>query len=87
MTVAIPTCNGAAHVAEAIRGILAQQGVEFELVIADDRSDDETLAIVRTTAGDRRSDRGQFRAPGPGRQLESMRGPGPHAVRVDLSSR
>ena len=53
MTVAIPTCNGASHVAEAIRGILAQEGVAFELVISDDRSDDDTLALVRRAAGDR----------------------------------
>jgi glycosyltransferase involved in cell wall biosynthesis len=53
ITVAVPTCNGAAHLAEAIRGILGQEGVEFELVISDDRSDDETFAVVRRAAGDR----------------------------------
>jgi glycosyltransferase involved in cell wall biosynthesis len=53
LTVAIPTCNGARHLAEALRGILAQAGVGFELVISDDRSEDETLAVVRAEAGDR----------------------------------
>jgi glycosyltransferase involved in cell wall biosynthesis len=53
MTVAIPTCNGAAHLAEAIRAILAQEGAPFELLISDDRSDDDTLAVVRSAAGDR----------------------------------
>ena len=53
MTVAIPTCNGAAHVAEAIRSILAQEGTRFELVVSDDRSDDDTLAVVRAAAGER----------------------------------
>src|SRR4051794_14132307 len=53
MTVAIPTCNGARHLAVALRGILAQEGVEFELVVSDDRSEDESLAIVRAEAGDR----------------------------------
>ena len=53
LTVAIPTCNGAAHLAEAIRSILAQEGPPFELVVSDDRSDDDTLAAVRTAAGDR----------------------------------
>ncbi len=53
LTVAIPTCNGAAHLAEAIRSILSQEGVEFELVVSDDRSDDDTLAVVRRAAGDR----------------------------------
>jgi glycosyltransferase involved in cell wall biosynthesis len=53
LTVALPTCNGARHLADALRGILAQEGVAFELVISDDRSDDATLAIVRSEAGDR----------------------------------
>lgn len=53
MTVAIPTCNGARHLADALRGILAQQGVAFDLLISDDQSDDETLTIVRVEAGDR----------------------------------
>jgi glycosyltransferase involved in cell wall biosynthesis len=53
LTVAIPTCNGARHLADALRGVLAQEGVAFELVVSDDRSDDETLAIVRELAGDR----------------------------------
>jgi GT2 family glycosyltransferase len=53
LTVALPTCNGARHLADALRGILAQRGAEFDLVISDDRSDDETLAVARAEAGDR----------------------------------
>jgi glycosyltransferase involved in cell wall biosynthesis len=53
LTVAIPTCNGAGHLAEAIRSILSQEGVEFELIVSDDRSDDDTLNHVRKAAGDR----------------------------------
>ncbi len=53
LTVAIPTCNGAAHLAEAIHSILSQEGTVFELVVSDDRSDDDSLAIVRRAAGDR----------------------------------
>jgi hypothetical protein len=53
LTVAIPTYNGARHLADALRGVLAQQGVAFELLISDDRSDDETLAVTRAEAGDR----------------------------------
>jgi glycosyltransferase involved in cell wall biosynthesis len=53
ITVAIPTCDGAAHIAAAIRGILAQAGVAFELIVSDDRSEDNTLAVIRTAAGDR----------------------------------
>jgi glycosyltransferase involved in cell wall biosynthesis len=53
LTVAVPTYNGAAHLAEALRSILAQAGIALELVVSDDRSDDETLEIVRSVAGDR----------------------------------
>lgn len=53
LTVAIPTCNGAGHLDEAIRGILSQEQVEFDLIVSDDRSDDDTIAIVRNAAGDR----------------------------------
>jgi glycosyltransferase involved in cell wall biosynthesis len=53
LTVAIPTCNGASHVAETVRGILLQAGPAFELIVVDDRSEDDTLAVIRTAAGDR----------------------------------
>jgi glycosyltransferase involved in cell wall biosynthesis len=53
LTVAVPTYNGASHLAEALGSILAQQEVEFELVVADDHSDDESLEVVRAVAGDR----------------------------------
>jgi glycosyltransferase involved in cell wall biosynthesis len=53
LTVAIPTCNGAAHLAEAIGSVLAQDGVAFELLVSDDRSEDDTLALIRKAAGDR----------------------------------
>ena len=42
LTVAVPTCNGAAHLAETLRSILTQEGPAFDLVISDDRSDDQT---------------------------------------------
>jgi glycosyltransferase involved in cell wall biosynthesis len=53
ITVAIPTYQGARHVEAALRGILAQEGVTFELLVCDDRSDDETVAIVNRLAPDR----------------------------------
>ena len=53
LTVAVPTFNGSAHLAEAIRSIVTQQGVAFELVVSDDRSDDDSLELVRAIAGDR----------------------------------
>jgi glycosyltransferase involved in cell wall biosynthesis len=53
ITVAIPTMNGSRHLPEALRGVLAQEGVAFDLLISDDRSDDDTLARARALAGDR----------------------------------
>lgn len=53
LTVALPTCNGGRHLAEALRSILAQQGAAFDLIVSDDRSDDDTLDVVRVEAGDR----------------------------------
>ena len=53
LTVAIPSYNGARHLAEALESILAQEGAPCELIVSDDRSDDATLDLVRTAAGDR----------------------------------
>lgn len=53
LTVAIPTCNGARHLPDALRSILAQDGADFHLIVSDDRSDDETPEIARRFAGDR----------------------------------
>jgi glycosyltransferase involved in cell wall biosynthesis len=53
LTVAVPTCNGAAHLTDAIHSIVTQEGISFELVVSDDCSDDNTLAVVRAVAGDR----------------------------------
>jgi hypothetical protein len=53
LTVAVPTCNGARHLAEALRSVLLQDGALFELLVSDDRSDDDTLEVVRLAAGDR----------------------------------
>lgn len=53
LTVAIPTFNGEAHLAETLSGILAQGGSAFDLLIVDDRSEDGTRELVRALAGDR----------------------------------
>ncbi len=53
LTVAIPTYNGARHIADALRSILSQERSDFALLVSDDRSDDATLALVRSQAGDR----------------------------------
>jgi hypothetical protein len=48
VTVVMATYNHAPYVGEAIRSVLAQRGVRFELLIADDGSKDDTSAVVRT---------------------------------------
>jgi glycosyltransferase involved in cell wall biosynthesis len=52
-SVCIPTYNGAAFVAEAIRSVLEQSFADFELLIVDDGSTDSTLATVRSFADPR----------------------------------
>lgn len=53
-TVAVPTMNGARHLAATLQSILAQQGgVKFDLLVVDDRSDDGTPELARAVAGDR----------------------------------
>jgi glycosyltransferase involved in cell wall biosynthesis len=53
LTVALPTCNGARHLRATLAGIQAQTGVDFDMIVSDDRSDDDTIAIVSETLGDR----------------------------------
>jgi glycosyltransferase involved in cell wall biosynthesis len=53
MTVAVPTMNGSRHLAETLRGIFAQTGAVFDLLISDDRSEDGTPARAKELAGDR----------------------------------
>jgi glycosyltransferase involved in cell wall biosynthesis len=53
LTVAIPTCNGEAHLGETLLSILDQQDAPFDLLVCDDRSDDGTVELVRALAGDR----------------------------------
>jgi glycosyltransferase involved in cell wall biosynthesis len=53
LTVAIPTYNGAVHLAETLDSILNQECGPFNLLICDDCSDDETVDRVRQRLGDR----------------------------------
>ena len=47
------TYNHAAYVREAIESVLSQQGVEFEFLIADDGSSDDTRTVVAATKDSR----------------------------------
>lgn len=47
ISVAMPVYNGAAHLAEAIDSVLAQSFDDFELIIIDDGSTDDSLQLLR----------------------------------------
>lgn len=53
LTVAIPTFNGSSLIEFALRGVLDQANINIDLLICDDRSEDDTIAIARRIAGDR----------------------------------
>lgn len=55
VSIGMPVRNGAAHIAEAIASLLAQSHADFELVISDNASTDDTIAICESAAArDRR---------------------------------
>ena len=49
ISVIIPTYNRASVLPRAINSVLAQKGVEFELIIVDDGSTDDTERVIRGT--------------------------------------
>jgi hypothetical protein len=51
VSVALATCNGATHLGEQLTDLAAQSLAPLELVVCDDASDDDTLAIVTEFAG------------------------------------
>lgn len=52
VSVALCTRNGAAYVAEQVRSILTQTPAPAEIVVGDDASSDDTLAIVERTVAE-----------------------------------
>jgi glycosyltransferase involved in cell wall biosynthesis len=46
VSILIPTYEGARHIGAALDSVLSQDGVDLEIIITDDNSRDDTLAIV-----------------------------------------
>lgn len=47
LTVAMPARNTGRFIGEAIESVLRQEGVDFELVVVDDGSEDDTVDVVQ----------------------------------------
>lgn len=55
ISICLPVRNGAAYISQAVESILSQNRQDFELLIADDCSDDDSFALVnKYAAKDRR---------------------------------
>lgn len=50
VSIVMPTYNSSAHVEAALRSILQQTYPDYEIIVVDDGSDDNTLDIVRAVA-------------------------------------
>ncbi len=51
VTTIIPVYNGAAYVGDAVRSVLAQRGVDGELIVIDDGSTDDTPKVLAAFGG------------------------------------
>jgi len=56
VSVALCTYNGARYIEEQVRSILDQDYAPLELVVSDDGSTDDTLALVRAVVADAKTD-------------------------------
>lgn len=54
LSVVVPTYNAARYVREALQSILEQEHTDFELIVIDDGSTDDTPALLAPLAGDPR---------------------------------
>ena len=53
ISIVMPVWNGGKYIREAIDGILAQSFADFELVVVDDGSTDDTISIVESYSDER----------------------------------
>ena len=52
-TIALPTYDGQQYLAETLASVLSQTDQNFELIVCDDGSNDDTLKIVAEVCGTR----------------------------------
>ena len=48
LTVSMPAYNKGKYIGKAIEGVLRQEGVDFELIVVDDGSEDDTAEVVQS---------------------------------------
>jgi hypothetical protein len=53
LTVLIPTWNRSRHILPSLRSVLAQDDVDFEVILCGDGCDDDTADVVRPFLGPR----------------------------------
>lgn len=53
ITVLMPAYNAAGFIAQAVKSVLQQSFIDFELLVVDDGSQDETAAVVQSFADER----------------------------------
>lgn len=53
ITVLMPAYNAGKYIADAIRSVLAQSFTDFELLIVDDGSSDDTIAVIKSFTDER----------------------------------
>jgi glycosyltransferase involved in cell wall biosynthesis len=84
-TIAMPAYNSASTIGAAIRSVLAQTRPDFELIVVDDGSLDDTVAVVaRFEADDRvRLLRQENSGPGAARNRAIASGRGPYVSMLD----
>ncbi len=54
VTVIVTSYNNGRYIGETIASVLAQEGAGFELIVSDDCSTDDSLAVIRSFAADAR---------------------------------
>jgi glycosyltransferase involved in cell wall biosynthesis len=72
VSVCVPTYNGARHIEEALASVLMQTHEEIEVLVRDDGSTDDTVALVRSFDDPRLTLAVNDRNLGPGRNWNRM---------------